>query len=88
MEYFQTIQSYKKETNVTTRCRIPKFCERHKVDIDIYDLKSKRVLPRSVKQRDKCLYIQKNHNCIFWKASRRNVLPNGVEEIEKKIQIG
>ena len=47
MEYFEFIQSYKKRTNVMTRCRIADFCERYKTDIGIYDPKSKRILPRN-----------------------------------------
>ena len=40
-EYFEFIQSYKRRTNVMTRCKIPEFCERHKMDIGIYDPKAK-----------------------------------------------
>ena len=57
MEYFDFIQSYKKKTKVMTRRRIPEFCERDKIDIGIYDPKSQRVLPRNVKERDKCVHI-------------------------------
>ena len=42
-----------------TRCRIPDFLERYKIDIGMFDLKSKQILPRSVKQRDVCVYVQK-----------------------------
>ena len=37
MKYFEFIQSYKRRTNVLTRCRIPEFCERYKTDIGIND---------------------------------------------------
>ena len=82
MEYFEFIQSYKRRTNVITRCRIPEFCERYEIDIGIYDPKSKRILPCTVKQRDKCVYIHKNHYCVIWKKNRKNSLLNGVNEIE------
>ena len=52
-----------------TRCRIPKFCERFKIDIGIYDPKSKRVLLRNVKQRDTCVHIHKSHHCVLWKKN-------------------
>ena len=69
-----------------TRCRIPEFCERYKIDIGIYDLNSKRILPRTVKQRDKCVYIHKNHYCVIWKNNRKDSLLNGVEEIENNFR--
>ena len=65
LEYFEFIKSYKRRPNVMSRCRIPEFCERYKIDIGIYDLNSGRILPRTVKQRNKCVYIHKNHYCVF-----------------------
>ena len=86
IEYFEFIKSYKRRPNVMSRCRIPEFCERYKIDIGIYDLNSKRILPRTVKQRDKCVYIQKNHYCVIWKNNRKDSLLNGVEEIENNFR--
>ena len=71
MEYFELIQSFKRRTNVMTRCRIPELCERYKIDFGIYDLKSKRIVPWSVKQRDVCVYIPKNHYCVIWTKIRK-----------------
>ena len=51
MEYSEIIKSYKRRPNVMTRCRIPKFCFRYELDIGIYDLNSKTILPRTVKQK-------------------------------------
>ena len=85
-EYFEFIKSYKRRTKVMTRCKIPDFCERYKIDIGIYDLNSKRTLPRTVKQRDKCVYIHKNHYCVIWKNNRKDSLLNAVEEIEKNFR--
>ena len=50
-----------------TRYRIPEFCERYKIDIGIYNLTRRRILPRSVKHREKRLYIFKNHYCVLKK---------------------
>ena len=50
-----------------TRCRIPEICERYKIDIGIYNLTRRRILPRSVKHSEKCLYIFKNHYCVIKK---------------------
>ena len=41
MEYLEFIQSYKGRTNFFTRCKIPEFCGGYKIDIGMYDLKSK-----------------------------------------------
>ena len=67
-----------------TPCRIPEDCQRYKVDIRINDLTSKRILPRSVKQRDRCLYYQKNNNFVICQKNGKDTLVNGVREIEAK----
>ena len=85
-EYFEFIKSYKRRTNVMTRCRIPELCERYKIDIGIYDLNKQRILPRTVRQRDKCVYIHKNHYCVIWKKNRRDSLLKGVDEVDKNFK--
>ena len=82
-EYFEFIQSYKRRTNVMTQCRIPDFCKRYKIDFGIYYLKTKRILPQTVKQKNICVYIHKNHYCVIWKKNRKDSLLNGVNEIER-----
>ena len=64
-EYFEFIKSYKRRKNVMPRCRIPEFCKRYKIDIGIYDLNNGRILPRTVKQKNICVYIHKNHYCVI-----------------------
>ena len=83
IEYFEFIKSYKRRPDVMARCRIPEFCKRYKIDIGIYDLNSKRILPWTVKQKNICVYIHKNHYCVIWKKNRKDSLLNGVNEIEK-----
>ena len=85
-EYFEFIQSYKRRTNVMTRCRIPEFCNRYKIDIGIYNLNSKRILPWSVKQKNICVHIHKNHFCVIWKKNRRDSLLNGAQEKERNFR--
>ena len=48
-----------------TRCRIPEFCKRYKIDIGIYDLNSKRILPRSVKQKTFVYTFTETINVLF-----------------------
>ena len=66
-----------------TRCSIPEFCERFEIEVGIFDVKSKRILHRTVKERNKCLYIHKIHYCVLWKKSRKDSLLRGVEEIKR-----
>ena len=73
MEYFDFFQSYKRKNLVMTPCRTPENCEHYKIDIEIYDPKSKRILPRNVKQRDICVHIHENHCCVFRKKNRKIV---------------
>ena len=86
IEYFEIIKSYMRRPNVMARCRIPEFCKRYKIDIGIYDLNSKRILPTTVKQKNNCVYIHRNHYCVFWKKNRKDSLLNGVKEIEKNFK--
>ena len=85
-EYFEFIKSYKRRPNVMTRCRIPEFCKRYKIDIGIYDVNTKRILPWTVKQKNICVYIHKNHYCVIWKTNRKDSLLNGVNEIDKNFK--
>ena len=81
-DYFEFIQSYRRRTHVMTRCRIPHFCERCKIDIGLYDVKSERIVPRAVEERNIYLYIHKKHYCVIWKKNRKDSLVNGVEKVE------
>ena len=85
-EYFEFIKSYKRRPNVMSRCRIPEFCKRYKIDIGIYDVNNGRILPRTVKQKNICVYIHKNHYCVIWKKNRKDSLLNGVDEIDKNFK--
>ena len=86
MEYFEFIQSYKRRPNGMSRCRIPEFCNRYKIDIGIYNLKSKRILPQTVKQKNICVHIHNNHYCVIWKKNRKDSLLNGVEELDNNFK--
>ena len=69
------------------RCRVPKFCERFKIGIGVYDPNSKRILFRSVKWRDICVYIHEHHYCVLWKKNRKDASLNGIKEIDKNFKI-
>ena len=42
-----------------TRCKIQKLCQSKKLDIKIYDPKSKKIIPRSNKKKNVCSDFQK-----------------------------
>ena len=86
IEYFEFIKSYKRRPNVMARCRIPEFCKRYKIDIGSYDVNSKRILPWTVKQKNICVHIHRNHYCVIWKKNRKDSLLSGVQEIENNFK--
>ena len=65
-----------------SRCRLPELCHRYKIDIGSYDPKSKRILPRNIKQKDECVHIQKKSLLCCLEKSREDSLLNVVEEID------
>ena len=69
-----------------TRCKIPKFSEGYKIDIEIYDDKGKEILPRSVKKRDIFVYIHRNLYCVIQKKTRKDTLLIGVEEMNRNFK--
>ena len=85
-EYFEFIKSYKRRKNVMTQCRIPQFCKRYKIDVGIYILNSERISPQTVKQKNICVYIYKNHYGVIWKKNREDSSLNGVQEIENNFK--
>ena len=86
MKFFESIQSYRRRTNVMARCRFPEFCERYKKNNGMYDPKGNRILPRIVKQRDICVHFHKNHFCVVWKKNGKDSSLNGVEEIKRSFE--
>ena len=86
MKSLDFLRSYKRRKNLLTRCKIPDFRERYKKDIGIYDDKSKRILHRSVKQRDKCLYSHNNHYSVIWQKKRKDALLIGLEETNRNFK--
>ena len=86
VESLEFIHSFKRRPNVNSQCRIPEIYNRYKIEFGIYDPKSKKILPRKVNERDKCVHIHKKHYCVFWKKCRKDSLLNGVEEIDKNFK--
>ena len=70
-------------TNVLTKSRVPDFSELYKIDIGVPDLKSKRILHRSVNQRNNCVHNHRNFYCVIRKKNRISSLLKGVGERER-----
>ena len=49
----------------------------------IDDVKSKRILPRSVNEKNICFYTHKKHYCVPWKRNKGNALLGAINEIER-----
>ena len=71
-----------------TQCRLPELCQTYNLDIRNFDLKSKKILSRSVKKRNKCLHIHKSHFCLITMKNRKESLLNGLEEIVNNSNYG
>ena len=70
-------------SNVMTTARIKPFCKKYNVNIGYYD--NIRVYPRFVAERNKPLYLYKNHFCFIWKSEGVS-FRKAIQEFEKKIQ--
>ena len=60
-EYREFIRESQRNKNIMTSAKIQPFCKKHDINLGIYDLKQKRILPLSVTERRICLYIHENH---------------------------
>ena len=75
-EYFEFIANEDRRRNVMTTARIQPFVTKYEIDIGIFN--GKQILPKTVKERRKCLYLYKNHFCVIW----GNSLSKAVKEVE------
>ena len=68
-----------------TSAKIQPLDKRHDINLDIYDLKQKTILPLSVTERRICLYIQENHFCVIWKTEKTTFI-NAIKELEDNFE--
>ena len=65
-----------------TIARIQPFCSKYNINIGIYKQNEKRILPRTITEKTKALFIcHKNHFCVIWTSDGVN-FSKAVEEIE------
>ena len=67
--------------NVMTLARIQPFVKQYGIEIGYFN--GKEVMPRSGKERRKCLYLQNNHFCCIWGDS----LKKATEEVEANFKL-
>ena len=69
-----------------TRCRIPAFRKRYKIDIGIYDVKTKEFFLGQLNREAFVYSFIKNHYCVIWMKNRRDGLLKGVDELDKNFE--
>ena len=53
-----------------TLAKIQPFRKKYNLNLGVYNVKQKTILPRSVTQRNICLYFHNNHFCVIRKKNR------------------
>ena len=80
-QYLDFISEGDRRKNVMTLARIQPFVKKNGIEIEYFN--GKEVLPRSVKERKKCLYLHNNHFCCIWGDS----LKKAVEELQVNFKL-
>ena len=65
-QYLDFIGNEKRTSNIMTQARIQPFCRANNNNLGYYN--DDRVFPRSVTEKNKALYLFKNHFCVIWKS--------------------
>ena len=66
--------------------RVQPFCTQYELDLGVYILNNKRLLPRTVKERNIFIYLHENRFCAIWELDRETKLLDAVDEIENHFQ--
>ena len=81
-EYYTFLKSFKRQTDVMLRSRIPIFCKRYNIAIGFWCKNKKRIMPQRCTERNKCLYLHNPHYCVIWKENENDSLSNAAKEVE------
>ena len=65
-----------------TSAKIQPFCEKHNINLGVYNPKQQEILPRSVTERRICLFIHKKQFCVIWKLEKTK-FTDAIKELEK-----
>ena len=71
--------------NIKSQARNQPFCRKNNLNLGVYNLKQKTILPRSVTERGVCLYIHSNHFCVIRKTAQSS-FPDAIDELEKNFK--
>ena len=64
-----------------TQAKIQPFGREHNLNLGVYNVKQKTILPRSVTQRSVCLYVHDNHFCVIQKIGH-SIYPQATKKLE------
>ena len=68
------------------KARIPIFCTKVGIDIGFWSRERKRIMPQPCTERNKCLYLYKQHYCVIWKNTVNDSLSNAAKKIKDNFQ--
>ena len=80
-EYKEFIQDYDRCKKMTL-ARVQSFSKKYKLKRRVFKLNTGRIIPETVRERNICLYLHKNHFCVTWKLNRKTGLLESIKEIE------
>ena len=69
-----------------TKARVQPFCKKYNINIGCYDNNSRKILPLSVTERNKALYLYNHHFCLIWKTQGVS-FSKAIEELKSKFKI-
>ena len=65
-EFSTFIRIEERLSNVMTFARVQPFCRENNINISCFD--GFRVCPRNIIEKNRAVYIHKNHFCLIWKT--------------------
>ena len=71
-----------------TLANVQPFCKKFHLDIGVYNLNRKKILPQSVKEKIFIHVYTKSIFCVLWKVNRNSVLIDTFVEIENSSKYG
>ena len=79
-EYREFIKQSDRRKNIMTQTKIQPFCKKYNLNLSVFNVKQKTILPRSITQRNVCLYIQDDHFCVIRKIDQPTY-PDAIKEL-------
>ena len=67
-----------------TQAKIQPFSKRYILNLDVFNVKQRTILPQSVTQRNICLIIHNNHVCVIREKNYSTFLI-AIKEFEKNL---